>query len=78
MLIVLPLNSRPVYCLNDRFLTINSHKYEVIGTEVTGPGVYDCIHTLKNLQTGAYTDVKMTDLLAKISSYNELPELKIK
>lgn len=79
MLTVLPdKNGRPVYCLNDRFLTINGHKYEVIGTQTTGPNVYDCIHTLKNLQTGTYTDVKMSDLLEKIASYKELPELKIK
>jgi hypothetical protein len=37
--------------------------FTVIGSESTGPGIYDVIHTIKNLNTGTYANIQMPKLI---------------
>jgi len=57
-----------VYYFGDRFFTYKGKTFEIIGTESTGRGVHDCIHTIRY---GKETkEVKMTDLLKKLLEEN--------
>jgi len=35
----------------------------VVGSESNGPGFYDVIHTIKNLNTGTYANIQMPKLI---------------
>jgi hypothetical protein len=38
-------------------------QFRVIGSESTGPGIYDVTHTIKNVKSGAYSYIPMPKLI---------------
>jgi hypothetical protein len=41
----------------------NGVQFRIIGTESTGPGVYEVTHTIKNVKSGAYSYIPMPKLI---------------
>jgi len=38
-------------------------QFRVIGSESTGPGIYDVTHTIKNVKSGTYSYIPMPKLI---------------
>jgi hypothetical protein len=38
-------------------------QFRVVGSESTGPGVYDVTHTIKNVKSGTYSYIPMPKLI---------------
>jgi len=41
----------------------NGVQFRVIGSESTGPGIYEVTHTIKNVKSGAYSYIPMPKLI---------------
>ncbi|MBK7214573.1 MAG: hypothetical protein IPH88_14985 [Bacteroidales bacterium] len=41
----------------------NGVQFRVIGSESTGPGIYDVTHTIKNVKSGTYSYIPMPKLI---------------
>jgi hypothetical protein len=37
--------------------------FTIVGTESTGPGIYEASHTIKNVKSGAYSNIPMLKLI---------------
>ena len=57
------LNGNLIWTLSGRFFRHSNVRFEIIGSSSTGPGVYDVMHTVKNIDKGAYADVMMSKLV---------------
>lgn len=56
-------NGKQIWFLSGRFFTHTGVKFEIVGSEITGPDIYDVKHTVKNTITGAYASILMSSLL---------------
>jgi hypothetical protein len=43
--------------------TNNGVLFTIVGTESTGPGIYETTHTIKNVDSGAYAYIPMPKLI---------------
>lgn len=57
------LGSRQVWYLTGLDFIHKGIRYTITGTESTGPEIYDCLHSVKNTQTGSYAQIQMKRLI---------------
>jgi len=60
-----------VWTLKGTFFTSLGVQFQIVGTESTGPGVYDCIHTVKNTESLKYKTIEMRRLIGILSQCDE-------
>jgi hypothetical protein len=41
------LNGRKIWCFDSPLFTYQGKEYQIVGTEITGRGAYDCIHRIR-------------------------------
>lgn len=63
ILIQCKLNNQQVYCLGGRSFKKNDTSFTITGSELTGAGIYDVIHTVKNNITSSYAYIEMRKLI---------------
>jgi len=61
------LNGKEVYYLDNRFFTFQGKTFEIVGSETTGKGVMDVVHTLKS-ESGETKEVTMKAIVDKLLS----------
>jgi hypothetical protein len=57
------IGNTQVYYLAGCHFSKNGSKFQVIGSESTGPAMYDVVHTINNLLTGTYAYIAMPKLI---------------
>ncbi len=64
------INGNDILVINSRHFTVDNTGFEITDTQVTGPGLYDAVHTVKNLTTGNKKQVNHYKLLGLLKSNN--------
>jgi hypothetical protein len=59
------INGKKCYGFDDRFFEIQGKKYEIVGSQSTGRGAHDVIHTIKD-EEGKYYEIPMEKLLKRL------------
>jgi nitrate/nitrite transporter NarK len=57
------LGNKQVWYLDGLYFVNKGVKYTITASESTGPGIYDVIHTIKNIQSGSYAQIEMKRLI---------------
>lgn len=57
------LGNQKVWYLNGLNFRNKGTNYTITGSESTGPGAYDTIHTIKNVLSGTYAQIEMKRLI---------------
>ena len=57
------LGNKYYWALKGRNFRNKGVSFSIVGSNISGPAVYDVVHTVKNDQTGAYADITMTKLI---------------
>ena len=65
------LNGKQTWCLSGRFFTRTGVRFEIVGSEITGPGIYEVKHTVKNTISGSYARIMMTSLIPTLMECDE-------
>jgi hypothetical protein len=61
------LNGRLCYFFSDRFFEYQGKRFEIVGTESTGRGAMEAIHTIKS-ESGETKEVTMKRLVEKLTN----------
>lgn len=57
------IGNQVIYYLDGCDFEKNGVKFRVTGSESTGPGSQDVVHTIKNIVTGSYANIPMPKLI---------------
>jgi hypothetical protein len=57
------INNMLVWHLSGCGFSKDGIQFKVIGSESTGPGIYDVTHTIKNVQKATYAYINMHNLI---------------
>ncbi len=57
------INNNPVWCLCGTDFISKGVQFTIVGSESTGPGIYEVQHTIKNVATGIYAKILMPKLI---------------
>ena len=69
MLSSLIINGQKAYYFTSREFEIGGSMFEIVASEITGAGVHDAMHTIKNKGTGLMRDLPMPRLISLITHY---------
>lgn len=53
-----------IFYLGGRFFKTNGVQFEVTGSAITGDGIHDVVHTIKNVEKGTYAEITMDKLIS--------------
>jgi len=66
------INERSFYYFDNRFFEVNGTQFCLTGTALTGPGIHDAVHTVKNMASGKFVDYEMIDLIKIFQKYGQI------
>lgn len=66
------VNDKSFFYFDNRFFEINGTQFCLTGTVLTGRGIHDAIHTVKNMVNGKSEDYEMIDLIKIFQKYGQI------
>lgn len=66
------VNNKSFFYFDNRFFEVNGTQFCLTGSVITGPGIHDVVHTVKNMVNGKSVDFEMIELVKIFQKYDQI------